>query len=117
MKVLVVDDHAGMRSVTCQMLRQLCGYKTVEAPNGELALRMVPDERPDVAVVDMRLPGGMDGLQVADRLRKMQPDMPIIICTADPETVLSRRPVNLTICDKSEMPDSLVEAIAAVVPV
>ena len=116
MKVMIVDDHASMRQVTAQVLQQLCAYQTVEAANGPDAIALAPAERPDVAVVDMRLPG-MDGLQVADRLRAILPDMPLIICTADPETVLSRKPVNLTICDKSEMPDSLVEAIAAVVPV
>ena len=116
MKVLVVDDHPRMREVLGEVLRDACSYETLEAANAEVALRVNQEQRPDVAVLDMRLPG-MDGLELAHRLHKSHPDLPIIICTADPQTAAGRNADGLTICDKSEMPESIIEAIAAVAPV
>ena len=113
MKILIVDDHPGMRAILAELLREMGEYEPIEAPNGEAALRLVPHHQPEVAVVDMRLPG-MDGIQTAARLREISPDLRVIICTADPSLAIGRETGDLTICDKSEMPGSLLEALQTV---
>lgn len=65
--VLIVDDHPSFRS-TARMLLELEGYEVVgEAPDGEAALTLAEDLRPDVVLLDVNLPG-LDGFQVAAKL-------------------------------------------------
>jgi signal transduction histidine kinase len=66
-RVLIVDDHEDAR-MTLRMLLELLGYAVIEAPDGVEALRVAAAGRPDVAVVDIGLPG-IDGYEVARRLR------------------------------------------------
>ena len=78
--VLVVDDDADVRLVLVELLQSL-GYELVEAengPDGIAALDRVP--RPDLAIVDLALPG-QHGSQVAIELLERQPDLPIIFAT------------------------------------
>lgn len=70
-RVLLVDDHADAREMYCMAL-QADGHDVFEAADGESALAMFRRLSPDVAIVDIGLPG-MDGYQVARHLRQ-QPD-------------------------------------------
>ncbi|MFM8410635.1 MAG: sigma-54-dependent transcriptional regulator [Alphaproteobacteria bacterium] len=78
-RVLVVDDDAGVRESLRLVLRE--GFEVLQAENGEVALAMVPGERPDVVLLDILMPG-MDGLAVLERLRGSRPDLPVIMLTA-----------------------------------
>jgi CheY-like chemotaxis protein len=78
--VLVVDDDADVRLVLVELLQSL-GYELIEAengPDGIAALDRVP--RPDLAIVDLALPG-QNGSEVAIELLERQPDLPIIFAT------------------------------------
>lgn len=77
-KVLLVDDEARFRETTCRILGKR-GFVTVTAGNGEEAIRMI-DEEPDVIVLDIRMPG-MDGLQALREIKRISPDIPVIILT------------------------------------
>jgi CheY-like chemotaxis protein len=66
-RVLVVDDHDDSRSMLAMMLR-LSGYESLEASNGLEGVRVAIEEKPDVAIVDIGLPG-INGYEVARRLR------------------------------------------------
>jgi DNA-binding NarL/FixJ family response regulator len=65
--ILIVDDHPSFRSVA-RMLLESEGYEVVgEAPDGEAALALAAELRPDVVLLDLGLPG-IDGFEVARRL-------------------------------------------------
>ena len=65
--VLIVDDAKDNREGYAQYL-QFCGFRTVEAATGYEALEQAVRSRPDVILLDMRLPG-IDGMEVSRRLR------------------------------------------------
>ncbi len=79
--VLVVDDEPTIGEVVCRYL-EVAGYETRSALDGPAALDAVADERPDLVVLDLMLPG-IDGLEVMRRLRDADPQrLPIILLTA-----------------------------------
>ena len=66
-RVLLVDDHNDSRRMLGMMLT-ISGHEVLESGNGIEAIRVASSELPDVAVVDIALPG-IDGYEVARRLR------------------------------------------------
>ncbi len=78
--VLIVDDEEAV----CWALGRALGregHKATVAASAELALAAVDRQRPDVVILDVRLPG-MDGLTALGRLRERLPDVPVIVVTA-----------------------------------
>ncbi|HWD19997.1 MAG TPA: response regulator [Verrucomicrobiae bacterium] len=80
-KILVVDDSGLARRLTRQMLEQM-GHAVEEAADGATALERYVINRPDVIVLDMVM-SGMYGLEVLIKLRELNPQLPVIIATAD----------------------------------
>jgi two-component system KDP operon response regulator KdpE len=76
--VLVVDDDAGLRALCRQTLAPL--YRVVEAENGQQALRLFYQHRPDAVILDVSMPV-MDGWETCRRIRDLA-DVPIIMLTA-----------------------------------
>lgn len=68
-RVMVVDDNATNRAVLVDMLAPL-GFELTEVPSGEAALAEAEKTAPDLVLMDLRLPGGMDGLEATRRLRR-----------------------------------------------
>jgi CheY-like chemotaxis protein len=66
-RVLLVDDHNDSRKLLGMMLR-LSGHDVLEAGDGGAAVSLAVSEQPDVAIVDIALPG-IDGYEVARRIR------------------------------------------------
>ena len=66
-KILIVDDHADMR----RLLAISAGneYEVMEAEDGESAFEATRRLRPDAVLLDIMMPGAMDGLQVLDAIR------------------------------------------------
>jgi two-component system CheB/CheR fusion protein len=86
--ILVVEDDPEVRELLELLLRNK-GHRTAVAPDGTTALEMVAREmlQPDLILADYNLPNGMDGLQVAAKLREtLGRDIPIIILTGDIST-------------------------------
>jgi two-component system cell cycle sensor histidine kinase/response regulator CckA len=84
--VLVVDDESFMLSLAELMLTRL-GYTVLTATRGEEVLHMIevwPDLKIDVAVIDVVMPL-MDGFELAERMRKIRPRLPILYMSAYPE--------------------------------
>src|SRR5436190_1370383 len=80
-RVLVVDDDPNL----LRMLRRgltLAGYDVRAAEDGDVAMRMLVDEEPDLLVLDVMLPEPLDGLELARRLRQGGSNVPIIMLTA-----------------------------------
>ncbi len=82
--VLVVDDEPTIGEVVSRYLER-AGYRTRVAPDGARALELVADQRPDLVVLDLMLPG-IDGLEVMRRLREQQRErIALILLTAKGE--------------------------------
>lgn len=77
--ILLVDDDDAFRLVMAAELRRL-GYLVTTASSGEEALRKVAESEPNIALLDLRLPG-IDGLEVLKRLRDSNPSIEIIMLT------------------------------------
>src|ERR1700724_1928497 len=77
--VLVVDDDA---KIAAALRRALIyeGYQVEVAPDGQIALNRARERMPDLAILDIMMPG-IDGLEVTRRLRA-EGDVPILLLTA-----------------------------------
>lgn len=80
--VLIVDDHALVRMGIRRLLDDLPDITVVgEAENGERALEFIRTHKPDVVLLDMKMPG-IDGWEVTRRLHKSHPEVKVIAVTA-----------------------------------
>ncbi|HEX9737056.1 MAG TPA: sigma-54 dependent transcriptional regulator [Thermoanaerobaculia bacterium] len=79
-KILIVDDEAKIRRILSLMLRER-RHKVAEAGSGEEALEAARELRPDVVLLDLRLPG-IDGLETLGRLKETHPAADVIMMTA-----------------------------------
>ena len=80
--VLIVDDHALVRMGIRRLLDDLPDIAVVgEAENGERALEFIRTHKPDVVLLDMKMPG-IDGWEVTRRLQKSHPEVKVIAVTA-----------------------------------
>jgi DNA-binding response OmpR family regulator len=78
--LLVVEDEILIRLAICSYLRE-CGFKVIEAANGDEALIVLQasDMKVDMVLSDVEMPGTMDGFGLAQWLRTNQPGMPIML--------------------------------------
>jgi DNA-binding NtrC family response regulator len=95
-KILVIDDEQGIRDLLDTLLRRK-GYDVVLAESGRKGLELFRRERPDVVVLDLKMPG-MDGLAVLQQVRSLNPTLPVIILTGagTPETEQQVRAMGVT---------------------
>jgi two-component system response regulator (stage 0 sporulation protein F) len=79
-KLLIVDDQNGIRVLLMEVFGSE-GYETYQASNGKLALEIVKKDRPDLVLLDMKIPG-MDGLEILKHIKKMDSTIKVIMMTA-----------------------------------
>ncbi len=80
--VVVVDDHELLRAGTRRILNDATGFSVVgEAGDGDTALRVIADTRPDVVLVDIRLPG-KNGIELAGEISADFPGTTVLILSA-----------------------------------
>jgi two-component system KDP operon response regulator KdpE len=82
-RILIVDDEAKLVRLAREVLLAT-GFEVLTAGEGKRAVELVALEQPDLVLLDIMLPGGMDGYEVAQRLRQFS-DVPIIMLTAKGE--------------------------------
>jgi DNA-binding NarL/FixJ family response regulator len=79
LRILLADDHTLVRAGIRALLEQLDGVQVVaEADNGDDALRLVEEQRPDIALLDIAM-SGVSGLDVAQRVAECFPGVRVII--------------------------------------
>ena len=79
-KILVVDDEAIVRESLRDWLIDV-GYQVFIAENGPKALEIIEKERLGIVITDLVMPG-MDGIEMMERAKEIQPDIEVIIITA-----------------------------------
>lgn len=84
--VVIVDDHALLREGTRQILERAGGFAVAgEAADGERALELVAEHRPDVVLLDVRLPP-TNGVDVARRMGDASPGTRVLMLSALDDT-------------------------------
>ena len=113
-RILLADDHSIVLDGLKRILEDSDDLEVVaEAQNGEQALRLALDTRPQVAVIDISMPG-MDGLEVLNRMRVQAADIPVIMLTMYEEEQYMFRALEsgaMGYITKRSAPDQLVHAI------
>jgi two-component system, cell cycle response regulator DivK len=69
-KILVVEDNEDSRRLVVKVLK-LHGYEVIGVDNGEDAITKAQTELPDLILMDVRLPGGIDGLEATRRIKAL----------------------------------------------
>lgn len=77
-RVLIVDDEPNIRRMVGALLSAE-GYEVREAADGAAGVRAVEEEEPDVALIDLMMPGGMDGIATLAKIRERWSDLPVIM--------------------------------------
>jgi len=108
--VLLVEDNPDAASVSVALLEQL-GYQVRRAANAEAALRVIEHDGVDLVFSDIVMPGKMDGLSLAHRLRQIRPGLPILLATGYRDAADNARG-NFPILHKPYEIHELSEAIA-----
>ena len=80
-KILLVDDEPHIRKFVGLLLKQLGSPTIVEAANGQEALALYQQERPDLVLLDVNMPG-LDGLATLRKLRELDPEVVVIMLTS-----------------------------------
>lgn len=97
-RVLVVDDHDLVRAGITRMLADMDGLKVVgQAESGEEALKKARELKPDVVLMDVKMPG-IGGLEATRKLSRSNPDIKVIA---------------VTVCEEDPFPTRLLQAGAA----
>jgi CheY-like chemotaxis protein len=80
--ILLVEDDRNIRTLEAQILRE-DGCEVIEAGDAEEALARLGEGRIVLLVTDIRLPGALDGLDLASRMRRDQPQVKILLVGMD----------------------------------
>ncbi len=78
--ILVVDDEDNIRWLYREELEEE-GYIIADAASGEAALEIVPEIKPDLVVMDIKMPG-ISGVDTLIRIKELDKDIPVILCSA-----------------------------------
>ena len=105
--ILFVDDHEVLARLSCEIL-EMQGYRAVSAYNATEALEKFDQENFDILVTDFRM-DGMNGLELAKKIRAKSPQIPVIIVTGY-GPVDGGKDVNACL-DKQELFPTLLEKI------
>jgi two-component system response regulator (stage 0 sporulation protein F) len=92
-RMLIVDDEAPVREVLRDYFIER-GYAVFTAADGQEALAAFARERPDIVLLDVRMPG-LDGLEVLKRLREVDPDVAVIMVTANEDLAVARETLSV----------------------
>ena len=95
--ILVIDDEKDILDVMCLTLSDK-GYQVTTAPDGTTGLDTCRKTPPRIVITDIRMPG-MNGLEVLEAVKKLDPDIEVIVCTAFGEMDLAIQALQLDASD------------------
>ena len=116
-KILIVDDHPLFRGGLRQVILDDRRFELVgEEADGEAALKFIQEKKPDIAVLDLKLPG-LTGLEIAQKLQAARSSTRVIILTMHNEEELLNRALDNGVMGfvlKENAVEEIVNAISAV---
>ncbi|HWY65111.1 MAG TPA: response regulator transcription factor, partial [Rhizomicrobium sp.] len=115
-RLLIVDDHAIVRSGIRRLLGEREDVQVVEASSGEEAMSLISGEPVDLIVLDLNLPG-LGGLELLRRLTRMAPKPPILVFSQHAEAIYATKALEAGargFVSKNAMPEEFLEAIDSV---
>jgi len=86
--ILLVDDEELLRSGVQELL-EIHGYAVITAHNGRMALECLDTHPVDLIVTDLVMPK-MDGIDFVEQLRKIKPDLPVIVVSGSTRNIMQR---------------------------
>lgn len=94
LRILIVDDHAVVRAGLKTLLESEGTFTVVaEAENGADAVRLAQAHKPDVIVMDIRMPGSLSGIEACEKIMASLPDTKVIMLTSYAEDDLVREAI------------------------
>ena len=115
-RLLVVDDHAIVRSGIRRLLSDRTDIEVLEAASGEEAMSAVLDAPVNLIVLDLNLPG-LGGLELLRRLVRAVPKVPILVFSQHAEAIYATKALEAGaqgFVSKNAMPEEFLEAVDAV---
>ncbi len=79
-KILLVDDEQSIQFLYREEFKEL-GYEVISALNGTEGLREFIENKPDLVILDIQMPG-MNGIDILRQMKQKDPDVPVILCSA-----------------------------------
>jgi two-component system, NarL family, invasion response regulator UvrY len=116
MKILIVDDHPIVRAGLRRLLAGEPGMALCEVASGKEALAVCRDERPDLVILDLNLPG-LGGLEVIKRLKIEDPSRRILVLSMHDDPLYAMRALQAGATGyvaKNAAPDDILDAIRRV---
>ena len=106
-KILIVDDEYLIRWSLAENLKEE-GFRCVTAETGEEAVELFRAETPDLVLLDIKLPG-IDGIEVLERLKETDPEVPVVMITATSQVDVAVKAMKLGAYDYINKPFDLTE--------
>jgi DNA-binding NarL/FixJ family response regulator len=116
MRILVVDDHAIVRAGLRRLLLPDIASAVFEADCAREAVRLFKEERPDLVILDLNLPGA-GGLEALRRFRLESPSTPILVFSMHADAIFARRALEAGAAGyvtKNAAPSEIVAAVRVV---
>jgi len=101
-RILIVDDEQTVRDVLAEYFTEQ-GYAVATAESGRDALKVLESFRPDLVLLDIRMPG-IDGVETLRRLREVAPAVSVIMVTANEDVALARDTLKIGALDYVSKP-------------
>jgi DNA-binding NarL/FixJ family response regulator len=117
--ILVADNNAMIRKCLCRIFEIVEDYDIcAEAVSGEEAIALAKQYKPDLIVLDFQMPG-MNGIEAAYELKRIMPNVPIILFTLHAEPMMfslgQHSPIDLVVAKSDAV--HIVDHIRSLIPV
>ncbi len=112
-RILIVDDETNIRRMVGALLKQE-GFEVSDAPNGNAGVLAIPNEHPDIILLDLMMPPGPDGLATLERIRAGDREIPVIMMSGKAQLADAVRAVQMgafQFLEKPLAPESLLVAV------
>jgi two-component system, NtrC family, nitrogen regulation response regulator NtrX len=115
--VLIVDDEVNIRRMVGALLSAE-GFEVRDAADGASGLAAITNHEPDVALVDLMMPGPIDGLGLLERVRVSSPDLPVVMMSGRaglPDAVRATKAGAFTFLEKPLTPEGVLLALSGAI--